>query len=79
MLSSEIPDKIGTNSSNVIEIKPIMMYRAYCVTIPVSSREICWLPPYSELVSPNGPNSSIAPRSNTLAVIIPRPRALLIT
>ena len=79
MLSSEIPDRIGTNSRRVIEIKPIMMYNAYCVTTPVSSLAMFWLPPVKVFVSPNGPNSSIAPRSKILAVVIPRPKALLIT
>jgi hypothetical protein len=79
MLSREIPDRIGTNSNNVIEISPIIMYRAYCVTIPVSNAAICRLPPYSEFVSPNGPSNSMAPRSNILEVTIPNPNALLIT
>ena len=79
MLSSDTPERIGTNSRSVIEISPIMMYRAYCVTTPVSSRAIVWLPPYSELVNPNGPSSSIAPRSSTLDVIPPSAKALPIT
>jgi hypothetical protein len=78
MLSKDRPDKIGTNRSRVIEIRPIMMYSAYCVTTPVSSRAMFWLLLFRVFVRPNGPNSSIAPRSRILDVTNPRPRALLI-
>jgi hypothetical protein len=78
-LSSEIPLSTGTNSTNVIDSRPIMMYRAYCVTIPESCLAICCPPACNVFVSPNGPNNSIAPRSRTLAVTNPRPRDLLIT
>ena len=79
MLSSDRPDRIGTNRSRVIEIRPIIIYNAYCVTTPVSSRAMFWLLLFKVFVKPNGPNSSIAPRSNILDVIKPSPRALLIT
>ena len=77
MLSNDNPDKIGTNRSSVITIKPIIIYKAYCVTIPVSNFAIFWLPPYKVLVNPKGPNNSITPRSRILAVVFPIPKALL--
>lgn len=66
-----MPASIGTNRSRVIAITPTKMYSPYADTLPVSALASRVLDPYRDSDSPNGPRSSITPRSRILDVRSP--------
>jgi hypothetical protein len=62
----------GANSRSVRVIAPTKIYSPYVEIDPVSALASRVLDPYRDCDSPNGPSSSITPRSRTLDVRSPR-------
>lgn len=71
--SSPVSD--GVNRSSVNTIAPTKIYSPYELMLPVSADERRELAPYSDSDSPNGPSSSITPRSRIFDVYSPNASA----
>ena len=65
----------GANRNSVNAMAPTKIYSPYELIDPVSADANRELAPYSDSDSPNGPSSSITPRSRILDVYRPTARA----